>query len=296
MGCRGLTAALTAEETLEYGARLWQLLAWQTERYTMGESTSVRKETAQALLASIRLSLELHFRERDLSPRTLLEGDPTALLRAAEETVRRQVGRTRPLYQRACRCVLRAENRSLEETLRSIGGFFRAYDPRFFAAEVPCDIDYQLCRPVNEELEGVLYVRAYLERLVTEDAFLRRFDPAAVRWVLTAACPGDHRELLVNLYEPVAAAALGLTLTEGDIGGLSQTPEGWACLTELLAPPGRDRRRHLLEQAGERLARRLELGLAGAACLTTFARDLVPRVEAVLDSGTGWQGIFPILG
>ena len=42
--------------------------------------------------------------------------------------------------------------------------------------------------------------------------------------------------------------------------------------------------------------RRLELGLAGAACLTTFARDLVPRVEAVLDSGTGWQGIFPILG
>ena len=142
----------------------------------------------------------------------------------------------------------------------------------------------------------MLYVRAYLEQLVTENAFLRRFDPAAVRWVLTAACPGDHRELLVNLYEPVAAAALGLTLTEGDIGGLSQTPEGWACLTELLAPPGRDRRRHLLEQAGERLARRLELGLAGAACLTTFARYLVPRVEAVLDSGTGWQGIFPILG
>ena len=33
-------------------------------------------------------------------------------------------------------------------------------------------------------------------------------------------------------------AAFGLTLTEGDIGGLSQTPEGWACLTELLAPPG----------------------------------------------------------
>ena len=216
------------------------------------------------------------------------------------ETPRRCCGRRRRRsggrWDGPGRCVLRSENRSLEETLRSIGGFFRAYDTRFFAAEVPCDIDYQLCRPVNEELEGVLYVRAYLEQLVTENAFLRRFDPAAVRWVLTAACPGDHRELLVNLYEPVAAAALGLTLTEGDIGGLSQTPEGWACLTELLAPPGRDRRRHLLEQAGERLARRLELGLAGAACLTTFARDLVPRVEAVLDSGTGWQGIFPILG
>lgn len=290
-----MTAPLTAAEALEYQTRLWRLLAWQTERYTMGESTSVRKETAQALLASVRLSLELHFREQGLPPRALLEEDPTELLRAAEGTVRRQVGRTRLLYQRACRCALREESRSLDETLQSIGDFFRVYDPRFFAAEVPCDIDYQLCRPAEEKLGGVLYVRAYLEQLAAEDAFLRRFDPAAVRRVLMSVCPAGHRELLVNLYEPVAAAALGLTLTEGDISSLGQTASGWEQLTELLGPPGRDRRRHLLEQAGKCLAGRLELGPEAAAYLTEFSRSLLPRAEAVLASGSGWQGIFPIL-
>ena len=32
-----------------------------------------------------------------------------------------------------------------------------------------------------------------------------------------------------------------------------------------------------------------------AACLTEFSRSLLPRAEAVLASGSGWQGIFPIL-
>ena len=54
----GLTAPLTGEEALAYQTRLWQLLARQAERYTMGESSSLRRETAQALLETVGLSLE----------------------------------------------------------------------------------------------------------------------------------------------------------------------------------------------------------------------------------------------
>ena len=294
MDC-GLTAFLTEEEALAYQTRLWQLLARQAERYTMGKSTSLRRETAQALLTSICLSLEAYFREQGLPPNTLLRSDPEMLLRAAEGTVRRQVKRSQLLYCRACRCVLQEENLSLRETLGSIAAFFRAYDPRFFAGELPCDIDYQLCRPVDESLQGVWYLRAWLEQLVTEDAFLSWFDPAAVRRLLAAVCPEGHRELLVNLYEPVAAGALGLTLTEGPLDGLSQTRRGWAQLTALLETPDLEKRRWTLEQAGKRLARRLELGQQGTACLLEYARDLLPRIGAVLESGTDWQALFPIL-
>lgn len=291
----GLTMSLTGEEALACQARLWQLLARQAERYTMGESTSVCQETVQVLLTSLRLSLEAYFREQELPPRVLLTEDPEQLLRAAEGTVRRQVRRTRLVYQRACRCVLQEESLSLRETLDSIGGFFQAYDPRFFAGEVPCDIDYQLSRPVDESLRGVWYLRAWLEQLVTEDALLRRFDPAAVRRILAAVCPEGHRELLVNLYEPVAAAALGLPLTEGPLGSLNQTQAGWARLTALLETPDPEKRRRILEQAGERLAVRLELGQQGTACLLACAQGLLPRIGAVLESGADWQGIFPIL-
>ena len=292
---RGLTAPLTGEEALACQARLWQLLVRQAERYTMGESTSVCQETAQALLTSLRLSLEAYFREQGLPPRTFLTADPEQLLLAAEETVRRQVRRVRLLYQRACRCVLQEESLSLQETLDSIGVFFRAYDPRFFAGELPCDIDYQLSCPVDEGLWGVWYLRAWLEQLVTEDAFLRRFDPAAIRRLLAAVCPEGHRELLVNLYEPVAAAALGLTLTEGTLDGLSQTLDGWAHLTVLLETADPEKRRWTLERAGKRLARRLELSQQGTTCVLACAQGLLPRIGAVLESGTGWQALFPIL-
>lgn len=294
MDC-GLTAPLTGEEALVYQARLWQLLARQAERYTMGESTSLRRETAQALLESIGLSLEAYFREQGLSPRALLTEDPEELLRAAETTVRRQVERTRLLYSRACRCVLQEESFSLRETLNSIGSFFRTYDPSFFAGEIPCDIDYQLSRPVDENLRGVWYLRSWLEQLVSEDVFLRHFDPETIRRLLTAVCPEGHRELLVNLYEPVAAAALGLTLTEGPLDSLSQSRQGWVCLTVLLETPDREKRWQVVEQAGARLARRLELGQQGTACLMGCARGLLPRIGAVLESGNSWQGLFPIL-
>ena len=91
---------------------------------------------------------------------------------------------------------------------------------------------------------------------------LLRWLPMGV-WLLAAVCPEEHRDLLMNVYEPVAAAALGLTLTEGPLDGLSQTQAGWAHLTDLLETPDLEKRRQTLEQAGERLARRLELGPQG---------------------------------
>ena len=287
-----LPAPAPAEaEYLALQERLWVLLARQTELYTMGESTSVPAETARALLASITLSLKLHLEAEGSTPDILLQEDPGVLLRAGEAAVRRQVERARLQYARARRCLFQEENRSLAETLASIGGFFRAYDPRYFAAELPCDIDYQLCRSVPEENRGVLYLRAYLDCLLTEDAFLRRFSPAAVRRVL-AVYP-EHRELLINLYEPVADAALGLTLTEGDLFTLDMTAEGKARLTAMLSPLPQRERRRLLVQAGEKLARRLELGPAAAAYLGDTAAALLPRIEAVLAQGGDWQPLFP---
>lgn len=286
-----LTAVLSEQDRLAWQAKLWQLLRLQTERYTMGQSTSLREDTARALLQSLCFSLDqLHRAQPDLA---LLAVPPEELLGEAADNLRRQVSRTRLQYRRACRCAFQEESISLASTLRDIGTFFRAYDPRFFPAEIPCDIDYQLARPISEDLLGVAWLRAYLDRMLTEDAILRRFHPGAVRRVLSAISP-DHRELLVNLYEPAAAAALGVTLGEGDLFALDVTAEGQARLTERLAAlPLAEDRRQLLRRAGETLARRLDLNGEETHCLLDTATDLAPRVEAVLAAGGGWQAIFP---
>ncbi len=95
--------SLTAEGREAMQLRLRQLLVRQAERYTGGESTSLRVETAQALAASIRFSLETYLERMGLPPTALLTGEPDALLDAAETAVRRLVSRTRLVYDRACR-------------------------------------------------------------------------------------------------------------------------------------------------------------------------------------------------
>lgn len=109
---------------------------------------------------------------------------------------------------------------SLLDTLNSLKYFPTRYDLRFFAQEIPCDIDYQLSQPVPEILRGVDYVNEWLRRLCLEQDFLGRFEPALVRAVLKRSCP-DYRGLLINLYEPITINTLGLALLGDDPHSLS---------------------------------------------------------------------------
>lgn len=273
----------------EEDALLWKLFALRMADYTRGESTSLRVETAAALLESIRFSLELYRMERgDVPPDLPLE----ALLAELETCVRRRTERTRLTYLRACRCLYQEENLALEDTLRGIGIFFRAYDPRFFAADTPCDIDYQLTWPVEEKLRGVTYIRTYLDRLLAEDTILRKFHPDKLRRLWVTVCPG-HRELLVNLCEPAVTAALGVTVTEGSLYELDITSAGQETLSRLLKARTPGQRRELLADAGKKLSRRLMLGGNSGACVERLALELAPRVEAVLAAGGDWQALFP---
>ena len=95
------------------------------------------------------------------------------------------------------------------------------------------------------------------------------------------------------LVGAAAAAALGVTMTEGDLFELDITAAGQVTLTAWLAPMSVCARRLALERAGETLARRLELPAGAAAYLRETALALAPRLDAVLDSGGDWQAVFP---
>ena len=279
---------LTADQILTIPQQLYLLLAQQTQKYTSGESSSIPEELAAELLDSICYCLEQH----EAGLHVLLHQDGMEALTEGIRRVGRKQIRSSIAWQQVCNHLPPVENRSMLDTLKSIGLFWQRYDPRFFAREIPCDIDYQLAHPVPDELLGVAWLRDYLDRLLIEDTVLRRFPSDSVRRVLAASCP-DHQELLVNLYEPAAAAALGVTMAEGDLFELDITAAGQVTLTAWLAPMSVCARRLALERAGETLARRLELPAGAAAYLRETALALAPRVEAVLASGGGWQTIFP---
>lgn len=152
-----------------FNAALLRLLAVRTERYTMGESSSVTVETAQALLESIRYTLALGCEAQGDDPATLPPDVPLpALLLAGQAEAERRVKTGRTLLARAKALLSGIDDAALQETLAEIGQFFRRYDLWFFAHDIPCAIDYILDTPILEHLRGIDYVNAYLGALIAE--------------------------------------------------------------------------------------------------------------------------------
>lgn len=197
----------TEEERLAIEQKCMALLAKRAARYTMGDSTSLPEDTALRLLRSLRYVVG----QCGLSPTALAAADWNTLYEQGIARLQEKLEQGKKLFLAAHASLPPIENRSLRETVDSIGLFFRRYDVRYFASEIPCEIDYQLCRPVSEELSGVDYIILYLRRILIENDFLRRFAPDVLTGFFQREAP-DYKELILNLYEPAAAMAVGLTL------------------------------------------------------------------------------------
>lgn len=148
-------------ETRRFLEKLWQLLARQTERYTMGDSTSVPTETAQELLASICYALQFEMAQSGRTSRELLKSDLYAAFKDGQAHLRAKVAETKRLWEFAC-----AQTQVDADTLRWIGCFFRRYDLYFFAHQTPWDMGYPLQLGAAERLKGIFYVEAYLREML----------------------------------------------------------------------------------------------------------------------------------
>ncbi len=209
-----LPGTLSDEEQAALQARLWRLLTKRTERYAAGDSTSMPMETAQELLLSICFTLEAHLKATGATQKLLVTEDLNALFEGGLKAIEAQTVKSKRLWQAACLSAPELENTAYQDTLRSIGGFWRRYDYYFFAHQIPCDIDYPLCQPVPESCGGAEYLSEYLRRILIENGILRLFERELVVRLLQLCYP-DYKGMLINLCEPVIINAVGLALIGG---------------------------------------------------------------------------------
>lgn len=276
-------------DVLSFQKELYQLLARQTALYTSIDSSSVRVETAQELLQSICFTLKLDLDTAGQgAPATGALGD---LFAQGQQEIHQKISFGKELWQMVCDNLPPVENRSLRDTLRSMGTFWRRYDSRFFAHQIPCDIDYQLCWPVDESVLGIDYINTYLTRLWMEHRFLNRFSAKELIPVLNAYCP-DYQGLLINLYEPIATNVIGLAILGEHRGSLLIPDDKHSALQAYLADLPKAKLEEVLAQGAESAAYQLELTHKSEKdYFMRLAKELVPRILAVRDHG-GLHGIF----
>lgn len=272
-------------------AGLWPLLERQALLYTGGDSSSLPLETAARLFESLLFCLEVA-REAGCPGE-----DPATLLRAGQRALTREAEAGRALLRRVA-ATAPSGSASLDATLAGIGHFFRWYDIRFFAHEIPADIDYPLCLPVEEGLRGIRYIGEYLGRLGWENRLLGCFAPDERNRLLDGCRPG-WRETLHNLCAPVFASVLGSALVggalaEGDALSLTAAPGRREALEKLFAGRDPEAARELLARGAARACNGLRLwdpGLRGY--FADYARTLAPLACAA--DGEGRANLFPAL-
>lgn len=203
-----------------------KLMAENTERYNKGRSSSIRVETAQAIMASNFYTIGLYLKSRT-DPASALEElkrEPIAWLYEQGLHVTKQKLRVaRYLYLAVVKTRIQTPNYSYNETINNgIKIFFQQYNPDFEAHETPAFIDYQLAVPVTG-WAGVEYMIYYLHHLHMENQFCARFDSTVIHRIMQ----GYHisyQDLLINIFEQVLQNALGRLVLDKDILTLNLSP------------------------------------------------------------------------
>lgn len=258
------------------------MLSKQVELYTMGESTSLPEYDAHRLLASTCYILGVDPDDADVEiMRDVVEQGADAVFSRNLRRVEEQAARVSELWTEACLSMPLLESVALKDTLESFRNFAARYEPRFFAHEIPADIDYPLCRPVPETTLGVDYVTAYLERLLIECRFLQRFDLERCTHLLRNVHP-EYGELILNLFEPIATNAIGCTLAGCDVRKLYLDDEARAKIASALEGLVGARLQRALVEASERTGAALAVDADAQAYLSSLARRLAPRIELAL--------------
>lgn len=281
-------SVLTSTERSIIQEELLRLLSHQVERYTMGDSTSIRAELAQELLNSICCCLGITD-QPDGRWRHLLNCDIELEYQKGLARIEKKKQFGRRLWQTVCTNLPPVENISMLDTLKSIGVFWKNYDSVFFAHEVPCNMDYQLSVPVPESYQGVDYVNRYLENLLCENLFLSEYLADDLLPLLDRYSP-DFRGLLINLFEPVITNSIGLALL-----GLPDTPleinERELSRLYHLFGHMEDIQQGLLHGLGRLWEVHPTLNPLVFSYSTLYCKQLALRIDMLRDSG-GLGGIF----
>ncbi len=280
----GGSSIATPEEIAVFQERFSRLLERRTAIYTMGDSTSVPTHVALDLLRSVCFVLGID-PDRPEIPERLLSVDLDDEFRRRLADIERKVELAGESWREVIATMPAIPNIALQDTLASIGNFPRFYDFRSIAHEIAVSIDYPLCHPVPETLEGVDYINEYLRRLLIEARFLRHFDRSASERVLASVSP-DFVELLVNLYEPVATIAIGRALLGKHPQSLRITEEDRAEIARRMEPLSEVGRERALREAATGVCKALGIeDPAAGEYLRSLAPELLPRVAVGLAHG-----------
>lgn len=207
-------------------------------KYTRGKSTSLKVDTAQSILVSILYSTDARlsiFSEPEDALTYLKTNNIEHIYNEGLKLVKLCVDETNQLYQKIADNKLNVSLDAYHTTIdEALPEFFATYDPIFSAQDTITSMDYPLLFD-DTEIEGIYYIKQYLEKLAMEDCFCSLFSSNSVEKLLTnygqVYCI-DYRETLFNLFEVLLTNSIFSVLIGNSANDLSISPSQFELLKQ----------------------------------------------------------------
>lgn len=195
-------------------------------KFTNGDSTSVKTETAEGLLNSLYYAIDAYTAgiEDAWDALMLLKSSRMEeIYQKGIAVISSCVDQAKILYKRLSGERLDFGTEAYENLFEDLSGFFGQYSILFGGHETNASFDYPLLFD-DFDSRGILYVRQYLEKLDLETRFIRLFPKEEVVKLLRNHGRQNrihYSKLMINMFELVLSHALFSVLGGGEAGSLS---------------------------------------------------------------------------
>ncbi|QKG83043.1 hypothetical protein GXN76_00235 [Kroppenstedtia pulmonis] len=283
------TGMLTSQEVYNIQHGLILVLRELIPRYTQGESSSVTSETAEGIMASILYAVDayaLNFEQPDEALMDLKKTNIRDVYEKGVDRVRQCFEETKGLYKKVKQNKLDvpvdAYNMTIDESLPL---FMKKYGIIFDAHNTMASIDYPLAID-DMRLQGVFYIRQYLERLNMETQFCRLFAEEDLLKLLSdygKVCRFDYRIELFNIFGLTLNNALFSVLSGGDANQIKISAPSFNQLKRLFTYLKASEIRSSIHTAMEQLQRDLKTDPPLTTYMNQCRDDLIQRLVNAAD-------------
>lgn len=234
-------------------------------RYTNGNSTSVAMDTAESLFCSLLYAIDafaLGCRSHEEAVFKLKTGVTEDIYKQGVEQTAKWFAETKALYLKVRKNKLDITLDSYNLTLNeAIPVFLESYNIIFRAHDGAGSIDYPLVFD-DMSIQGVLYIKSYLENFEIETDFCRNFKSDEINKLLQnfgAAMKLNYKIELINVFELVFNNAVLSIMAGQRAGNLSIRADEFHTLNKKLSCLSAEGIRNEVEQAVEQMITRFRL-------------------------------------
>lgn len=257
------------------------LLAYKTERYNSGDSSSIRVEKAQDIMTSILFTIGVALKtypNPDDAVAALQQSPINEIYGKGRKRIDTLIAMTKAIHTKLLHQLVDTRNHFYGDTLvGGILGFFKLYYPDYAAQEIHITADYPLYNPMPK-LMGIEFIKAYVEAAYSENQFCSYFAAEDIHHLLSGYSE-DYDGILMNIYEQILTVAIGCIIAGAECSRLDITEAGAQFLCQMFAAQPKSEILTLITKAADELNQRYQFSQE----LTRYVKNSLPLIASNIE-------------